>query len=117
MPQSLAQILVHIIFSTKNRRRFLTPAIQLEVNAFISAEARKNGSPAARVESVEDHVHLIVSLSRTNPLSGLIEKLKTSSSRWLKTKGSEFSEFQWQRGYGFHGSENRCRRFGLLRQQ
>jgi len=49
---------------------------------------------------MQDHVHLVVALSRTAALSDLIEEIKTSSSRWIKRKGESFSEFQWQRGYG-----------------
>ena len=100
MPQSLANILVHITFSTKERRAFLIPAVRGELSAFIAAAAREYECPAIKVESVADHVHLVVSMSRKRSLSELIKRLKMSSSRWLKTKGNEFSAFQWQRGYG-----------------
>lgn len=100
MPQSLANILIHITFSTKNRHPFLAPDIQPEVNSYIAAVARAADCPAVRVESVQDHVHMVVALSRVVALSDLIKEIKTSSSRWIKGKGESFSDFQWQRGYG-----------------
>ena len=100
MPQSLANVIIHIAFSTKNRQRFITPAIQPEISSFIATAARDFDCPAIRVESLEDHIHMVVSMSRKRSLSDLVERTKTSSSRWIKTKGEEFSEFQWQRGYG-----------------
>jgi REP element-mobilizing transposase RayT len=52
------------------------------------------------VGGVADHVHLAVRLSRTVTVAGLVEELKTSSSKWLKTQSPELMTFAWQRGYG-----------------
>jgi len=49
---------------------------------------------------VADHVHLAIRLSRTMNLAELVETLKTSSSKWLKTQSSELTRFAWQLGYG-----------------
>ena len=47
-----------------------------------------------------DHVHLAIRLSRTTTIAGLVEELKTSSSKWLKMQRPELRRFAWQRGYG-----------------
>jgi REP element-mobilizing transposase RayT len=52
------------------------------------------------IGGIEDHVHLLVSLPRTLPLSKLVEEIKKSSSKWIKTKGNLYSNFAWQSGYG-----------------
>ncbi len=98
MPQSLTFILVHIIFSTKDRAPLLNDAIRDDLFAFLATVARNAGCECYRVGGVADHVHLAIGLSRTLTIAALIEELKTSSLRWLKTRG--LAEFSWQRGYG-----------------
>ncbi len=100
MPQSLSRILVHLIFSTKNRERFLTPEICDELHPYLAVVLREDGCPSLRVGGVEDHVHLLFGLSRTRTVAQVVETVKTSSSKWIKTKGSAFAEFHWQAGYG-----------------
>ncbi len=56
--------------------------------------------PSLRVGGMEDHVHLFFGLSRTHSMAEVVEKVKTSSSKWIKTKGPAFSGFHWQAGYG-----------------
>ena len=53
-----------------------------------------------------DHVHALLSLSRVNSIAEIVEELKTSTSKWIKTKGSEFHGFQWQNGYAHSPSAN-----------
>lgn len=100
MPQSLARVLVHIIFSTKNRLRFIKPKIENELFAYQAAVLRECGSPALIINGTEDHVHILCSLSRTMALCDLLEEVKKRSSKWIKTKGPEYREFAWQSGYG-----------------
>ncbi len=100
VPQSLSRILVHVVFSTKNREPFLAVGCQCELHAYLAATLGKIGCPSLRVGGVEDHVHLLLGLSRTHAIADVVEALKTSSSKWIKTKGSEFAGFHWQSGYG-----------------
>ncbi len=100
MPQSLSRILVHLVFSTKNRVPALALDIQAEVHAYLAVVLRENGCPALQVGGAEDHVHILFALSRTLTVAQVVEKAKTSSSKWLKTKGPAFEDFHWQSGYG-----------------
>ena len=100
MPQSLSRILVHLVFSTKERARLLSPATQNELHPYLAVVLRDNGCPALQVGGVDDHVHLLFGLSRTLSIGQVVEIVKTSSSKWLKTKGPELAEFHWQGGYG-----------------
>jgi putative transposase len=52
------------------------------------------------VDGVADHVHFLCLLSRKIRVMDLIEEVKTSSSKWIKTKGSHYQDFYWQAGYG-----------------
>ena len=99
LPQSLSNLLTHLIFSTKNRERFLLDKdFRRSSHAYVATVLKESGSPALIVGGVEDHLHILCQLGRTSALSDLIEALKVSSSKWLKTQG--IAGFSWQRGYG-----------------
>ncbi len=100
MPQSLSFVVIHVVFSTKERQPFLDTAIRPELHGYLATVARNAGCEAYRVGGVTDHVHLAIRLSRTLTIADLIEQLKTSSSKWLKTQSTALEYFSWQRGYG-----------------
>jgi putative transposase len=100
MPQSLARILVHLIFSTKNREPFLSQDLQAELHPYLTAVLDNDGCPSIQVGGVEDHVHLLFGLSRTLTIAQVVENVKTSSSKWIKTQGASLGHFYWQAGYG-----------------
>jgi REP element-mobilizing transposase RayT len=100
MPQSLSYLLVHIVFSTKDRAPLLDASVRPGLHAYLATVARNSDCECFRVGGVEDHVHLAVRLSRTLTMANLIEELKTSSSKWLKTQSPALAHFAWQRGYG-----------------
>jgi putative transposase len=99
MSQSLALVLVHIIFSTKNRMTFLqSPDLRSEVHAYLTGTLRGLHCEPLQVGGMPDHVHILSGLSRTISLAELVKNLKTSSTMALKAKGH--SHFSWQGGYG-----------------
>ena len=100
MPQSLSRILIHLVFSTKGRERFLTSAIQTELHPYLAGTLDNMECPSLQVGGAEDHIHLLFGLSRTRTVAEVVEKVKTSSSKWIKSKGVEFAQFHWQSGYG-----------------
>ena len=115
MPQSLSNVLIHIVFSTKSRERFIHPAIETELHRYMAGTLRALESPALSINGTEDHVHILCALSRRTAISDLVEEVKKSSSKWMKTKGSEYRRFFWQTGYGAFsiGESNRdaCLRY------
>jgi REP element-mobilizing transposase RayT len=100
MPQSLSYLLTHIVFSTKDRAPVIDATVRPALHAYLATVARNVDCECFRVGGVADHVHLAVRLSRTITMAQLIEELKTSSSKWLKTQSTTLSAFAWQRGYG-----------------
>lgn len=76
----------------------LDAAIRPALFSYLATVARNADCECYRVGGVEDHVHLAIRLSRTTNIAKLVEELKSSSSRWLKTEG--LAKFAWQRGYG-----------------
>jgi putative transposase len=100
MPQSLSYLLTHIVFSTKDRAPVLDATVRPALHAYLATVARNVDCECFRVGGVADHVHLAVRLSRTITMAQLIEDLKISSSKWLKTQSPALATFAWQRGYG-----------------
>ena len=100
MPQSLSSILIHLIFSTKNREPFISTAIEPELRPYMAKIFRELKSPSLTIGGSDDHVHILFSLGRTIEVADLIQEVKTESSKWIKTKGQKFENFHWQRGYG-----------------
>ena len=100
MPQSLAFILVHIIFSTKDRTPIQDASLIPALHAYLATVARDKDCECFRAGGVADHVHLAVRLSRTITVAQLVESLKTGSSKWIKTQSPTSAHFAWQSGYG-----------------
>lgn len=100
MPQSLSSLLVHLVFSTKHREPFLAPAVETELHPYLATIFRDHDSPSLMIDVTADHLHILFALGRTITIATLVEELKTGSSKWIKTKGHEFRNFHWQRGYG-----------------
>ena len=99
MGQSLSRLLVHSVFSTKDRRPFLRPEeIRDEIYAHIAGILKNLQCPAIMIGGVEDHIHILSSLSKKVALSELLGRVKGSSSKRLKEKG--IHRFAWQNGHG-----------------
>jgi putative transposase len=98
MTQSLAKILVHVIFSTKNRDPLIPADARPELHAYIVGILANLRCPALQVGGTADHVHVLFSLGRTTTIADTLEETKKSSSKWMKRQG--VNGFSWQAGYG-----------------
>ncbi len=100
MAQTLVSLIVHVVFSTKNREPLITPEIEPELFAYIGGILKNKESRLLDAGGTPDHVHFLISQSKNIGLSSLMKDIKKDSSAWIKTKGSEFRNFHWQDGYG-----------------
>ena len=100
MPQSLAKILVHIVFSTKERAPRIDDQIRDELHSYIGGIVENHRGALLKAGSVQDHIHLLLAHPRTISPSELVKEIKIGSAKWVKTKGDQFNHFQWQTGYG-----------------
>ena len=101
MAQSLSRVLVHLVFSTKERFAFLVnPELRKRIHAYLAQIFNEHDSPAIEVGGTEDHVHILFLLSRNYAMSEIIRKAKANSSGWVKTERGVLSKFEWQSGYG-----------------
>lgn len=99
MPQPLSSLLIHLIFSTKDRYPFLAQNdLLLRSHAYLGGILRESDCSSLTIGGTADHVHAFFRLSRTQQMAKVVETLKSRSSRWIKSQGAE--NFAWQRGYG-----------------
>lgn len=100
MAHSISRILLHVIFSTKNREPWLDPAIRPRLHSYLAGAIRALNAKAYRVGGVAEHVHVACQIPRTIQVSKLLESIKASSSKWLKQQSPIYNGFTWQSGYG-----------------
>ncbi len=101
MAQSLSNLLVHIIFSTKERRPLLADAHQrAALHRYLGAVSGQLDCPVICVGGVADHVHILARQARTITVAEWVKELKRVSSQWAKTQDAALRHFQWQAGYG-----------------
>ena len=100
MPQSLSKVILHIIFSTRNREPWLDRDVRPRMHAYLATICRDLGAELAHDGGVADHVHIVTTLPRTASQAELVEQAKKTSSKWIKELDVRYRGFFWQRGYG-----------------
>ncbi|RAI85959.1 IS200/IS605 family transposase [Algoriphagus yeomjeoni] len=100
MAQSLVKNFVHIIFSTKNRQPFIKKNYEDELFKYLGGVCKAHDCTPLKVGGYLDHVHILCLLSKHMTIVNLLEEVKTDSSKWMKKRDQELSNFYWQDGYG-----------------
>ena len=110
MPQSLSAVYIHGVFSTKERRPFLSDRdLRESLHGYLGEISKRIGCAPIRVGGVDDHVHVLARLGRTVTQADWIKELKRVSTLWLKSRPVDssppaallpMSQFSWQLGYG-----------------
>ncbi len=100
MAHSTSAVFIHLVFSTKLREPLIVSEIENELFSYLSGTLHELACDPLAVNGVPDHVHLLFDLPRTVTIAKVVETVKSHSSKWIKTKGSQFHSFYWQAGYG-----------------
>jgi putative transposase len=90
----------HITFSTKYRQKFIDEEIEEKLFQYLGGICKNLECNPVKVGGHSDHIHILCALGRGITQSDLMEEIKKSSSKWIKTQGKKYSKFYWQRGYG-----------------
>ena len=96
----MASVIIHFVYSTKNRHPFLRPEFDDELYAYQATVFHAMKSPPVLVNGTADHVHALFRLGRTVALCDVVQEVKKRSSKWLKTRHPDLAAFDWQDGYG-----------------
>lgn len=100
MSQSFYTSYYHCVFSTKERRPFITPELQARLFPYLGGIARENKMKLLAVGGMPDHVHLLLSFHSTLAISKGLQLIKGGSSKWIHDTFLEHKQFAWQKGYG-----------------
>lgn len=100
MAHTCTSILVHCVFSTKNRRNLISSDMQARLWSYMGGIARENGMKAPAVCGTENHVHALVSIPPTMAVSKALQLVKGGSSKWVHDTYPGQPDFGWQEGYG-----------------
>jgi REP element-mobilizing transposase RayT len=100
MSQSFVQFYSHIVFHTKNNVKSIGVEIEDELYSYLGGILRNYKSIPIQIGGTSDHLHVLCTLPKTMSLADLVEEIKKSSSKWIKSKGSGYLDFYWQDGYG-----------------
>ena len=100
MANTYTSLLYHVVFSTKNRERWINQNVEERIWAYLGGTARIHEMVAYQVGGVEDHVHMVLGMQSSLNVSKAVQLLKGASSKWLKETFPERHGFAWQDGYG-----------------
>ncbi|MDX9881234.1 MAG: transposase [Prolixibacteraceae bacterium] len=107
MAQSLSKLYIHLVFHIKNNTVQIKAEDKNDLYAYIGSIIKDNGSIPIIINGTDDHLHILCVMSKNISLAALTEETKRHSSRWIKTRGSHYSNFAWQGGYaGFSVSQS-----------
>jgi len=98
MPSSYVASYFHLVFSTKDRRRFISPEWEARLYSYLGGIVKGMGGVPLKIGGVEDHVHILVSLLSKHRLDYFLRDLKGDSSVWIHKEITKM--FEWQKGYG-----------------
>ncbi|MDF1739774.1 MAG: IS200/IS605 family transposase [Verrucomicrobiales bacterium] len=110
MPQSLSRILIHTIFSTKNRENsFTDSAFRSEMHAYVGGVAKTLACFPIQIGGTADHIHILSTLDRSICVADFVKETKRVSTDWIQKQNRGLAQFHWQAGYGvFSVSESNC---------
>jgi len=94
---SYSQNYLHLVFSTKERQKLISPQMQPKLWSYLGGIARNHGFLVLANGGIEDHVHLLIQLPPALALAKALSLLKANSSTWMNGHGIRFA---WQEGYG-----------------
>jgi putative transposase len=96
MSHTYAQNVIHIVFSTKDRRKAITKEFRPRMWAYAAGICKKQGIFVHAIGGMEDHIHLLIQVPPSLALAKAVNTFKSNSSRWANEEGYPFA---WQQGY------------------
>ena len=100
MGHTFSRMVAHVAFSTKGRRPWLDADMRTKLLAYIKGIARQKDIDILALNAVEDHAHVLITLTPSQKASEIVQALKGNTSKWIHETYPDLHEFAWQRGYG-----------------
>jgi len=99
MPSTYANLLYHIIFSTKHREPLVVDAWKEELYRYMGGIIRSKGGISLEIGGMPDHVHILAKLKPAISVADMLKLIKANSSKWINDEKVLGKGFAWQVGY------------------
>ena len=99
MANTYTQLHVHIVFAVKYRLALIHDSWKHELHKFITGSIQKNGHKVLQINSVADHIHILVGINPAHSISAMVQTAKAESSKWINQRKFCKGTFAWQNGY------------------
>jgi REP element-mobilizing transposase RayT len=99
VPHSFASLLIHVVFSAKDRVSDLSPGLAGRLFPYMAGIVRERKGVPLIINGPADHVHRLVYVPAKESIADLLRVVKTNSSRWVHEQFPEHRRFGWQAGY------------------
>lgn len=93
------KILIHAVWTTKNREKIITDSLREELINHIKKNAKEKSIFISELNCVADHIHCLISLGTSQNIADVIRLIKGESSHWVNDKGLTKTKFGWQDDY------------------
>ena len=100
MANTYTQLHIQFIFAVKYRAALISKEWKDELHKYITGIFQENKHKMLQINSMPDHIHILIGMRPTQSISALIQNVKTESSKWIKEKKFCKQPFAWQEGYG-----------------
>ncbi|WP_316805980.1 IS200/IS605 family transposase [Pedobacter agri] len=100
MPNTYTQIHIQFVFAVKYRASLINPEWEERLMKYITGIVQANNHKMIQINTMPDHIHILIGLRTHQSISALIQNVKTESSKWINNQGFLKTKFSWQEGYG-----------------
>jgi putative transposase len=100
MPNTYTQIHLQFVFAVKYRKAMIHASWKEELHKYITGIVQAHNHKLLAINSMPDHIHILVGMRPTQSISDLMQDIKSNSSKWINEKGFSERKFYWQEGYG-----------------
>ena len=95
----LSCVLLHVVFSTKDRRAWMTANVRQGMQECLHGTLARSNNMFVRAAVLDDHVHVAFYLGKMARVERVVAALKLDAQQWIKTQGTQFEKFRWQREF------------------
>lgn len=100
MSNTYTQIHIHLIFAVKNRNALIETSWKERLHQYMTGIIQNNEHKVLQINSMPDHIHILMGFRPRQSLSSLVQNLKTESSKFISRENLAKFKFEWQEGYG-----------------
>ena len=100
MANTYTQLYTHIVFAVKGRQRLIPKQHKEALHQYITRIITNKKQTLIRINSMPDHIHILIGMKPDIALSDLVRDIKANSSKFINKKGWVAGKFEWQTGFG-----------------